>query len=117
MIRRQGTRVTVYRGTPATAADGNRYLGAPWAVRAEDLHVNIQEPTAERVATVWGTDFPIDAVAFASAGVMAEEDRLDITAGPFVGEKYAVTKVIRHRMRSSNDHDELALQSTSEVFA
>ena len=117
MIRRQGTRATVYRGTPATAADGNRYLGAPWAVRASEVPVNIQEPNADRVAMVWGTDFPIEAVAFAAPDAVAEEDRLDITAGPFTGEKFAVTGRIRHRQRSSNDHDELALQSTSEVFA
>lgn len=114
MIRKQGTRATVYRGTPATAADGNRYL-SPLTVLATDVPVNIQEPNADRAAMIWGTDFPVAAVAFADPDAITEEDRLELTAGPFLGEKYAVVGRIRHRQRSRNDHDELALRSEAFV--
>lgn len=115
MIRRQRTRVTVYRGTPGQAADGNRYLSG-WAAVASEVPVNIQEPTAERVATVFGTDYPVQAVAYADPDALREEDRFLVTAGPFVGEAYQVASRIRHRQGSANDHDELALVATSETI-
>lgn len=117
MIRQQGTLVSVVRGTAGTALDGNRYLAAPWTTVATNVAVNIQDPTAERLAAVFGTDFPVTAVGYAAADAVTEADRLVVTAGPFLGEQFEVTRRIRHRQGSPHDHDELALVTTSEVFA
>ena len=115
MIRRQRTLATVYRGTPATAVDGNRYMSA-FAAIASQVAVNIQEPTADRLLAVFGADFPGTAVAYALPDAITEEDRLKITSGPFLGSQYLVTKRVRHRQGSRNDHDELGLVTTAETL-
>lgn len=114
--RRQGTKCSVYRGTPTAAADGNHYFGSPWTLTQSDVVVTVQDLTADRRAKVFGADVVADATGFANPDLVAINDRLLVMAGPFVGGKYAVNQSIRHRAGSINNHDELALESTTEVF-
>ena len=116
MNRRQGSRCSVYRGTEQTAADGNRSFGSPWTLTAFDVLMSIQALTADRIARLSGVDIVADATGFAAPDVVTAEDRLLVTAGPFVGNRYAVNASTRQRAGSPNHHDELALESTSEVF-
>lgn len=116
MVRRQGTRVTRYVGTSATAANGNVTQGPPWTVAASDVPVSIQEPTEERVQKTFGLELVVDAIGYADPDAFAEGDRLLVTAGPFLGDRHRVAKRIRHRNASVDDQDELALESTTETF-
>lgn len=109
--------VTVYAGTPATAADGNRYLTAPWTAEQTGIRIGIQEPDAKRVQTVFGSEYVVNAVGFSDPDLIAEERRILVTGGHCEGERFAVAGRRRHRGRWSRlNHDELALVATDEVF-
>jgi len=116
IIRKPGIRAAVYVGTETESADGNTYMAAPWTERGSNVPVNIQQPTAERVAQLFGTGYPVEAIGYALPDAFVEGDRFLVTAGPFLTERYEVTKRVRHRQGSGNDHDELALDTTDEVF-
>lgn len=116
MIRKQGSRVTVYRGTAIANADGNRAVGSPWTEAATGIPITIQNPTAEKVTQVFGAEFLIDAEGYADPDAIAEDDRLTVTAGPYAGQRYAVLTRIPHRMTARVSHDQLGLQVTTEVF-
>lgn len=118
LIRRIGSRATLYRGTPVTAADGNRALGAPWSVVDDDVGIMIQ-PIGDALAQkIFGTPEVIR-----DRGFMALEptintvtDRLVITRGPRAGQTYRIEEGQPWEHGTRLDHREVALVASTEVI-
>jgi len=117
MIRRQGTQVSIYRGTAVTSADKNRTLGAPWTLIAVAVWLNLQGLGFDAAQKVFGTQEVVEADGFAFPDAdLQRDDRVVVTAGPYLTLKLRVVERKPHRQGSASDHLEVALQSTTETF-
>lgn len=115
MIRRQGTRASVYRGTKRTALNGSTAYGAPWVLVAT-LRLNLQQASAEHTEKAFASVEVLSAVAYAEPRAVAVDDRLLVTSGPFAGNRYWVADLLQQRQGTRHDHDQVALTSTTEAF-
>lgn len=115
MIRRQGTRAEVYRGTKRTALNGSTSYGAPWVLVAT-VWLNIQSASTDDIEKHFAHVEVLSAVAYAEPSAIAFDDRIAVTAGPFAGKRYWIAGTMERRQGTRHDHDRFALTSTTESF-
>lgn len=118
LITRRGSRASIYRGTPATAADGNRSLGAPWTLQSSNVAILLQPVGDSMAQKAFGTDLVVRDRGFVASAVTLdpELDRIVVTSGPRLGQKYRVVESQPWQHRTVADHHDLALEATTEVF-
>lgn len=116
LIRRRGSRATVYRPTGGRNADGSATVTA-WAAVQTDLPVLLEGLTDELAQRLFGTREVIRDRGFVlGLPDLRPGDGLVVTAGRRVGQRFRVEEPLAYDAGSRLAHLEVALVSTTETI-